>query len=475
MLKTRTWKINNLVTTINNLHSSSFRDPSGYVFIEDQVVKRVINPIYFKQYSALNESGFYSKLFQNKLLIQHHELSRTDNQIIIQPEQIPFIIYPYEWSFNQYKEAALLTLKLQKYCLERDFYLKDASAFNIVFHKGKAIFIDTLSFDFYINNSPWRAYKQFVTHFLGPLVLAHFHGAQMLRLMSNFIDGIPLKMIVSMLPLRSKINPFLYSNLHLLAKFENKHNQDNKGESKISPLSKMAQLNIIESLYDYIKKLSLRENSEWGNYYKKTNYSDTAFKFKSNVINSWVKSLEPKTLIDIGGNDGTFARMINSKVNQVLICDIDNNAIDHNYKTIKTNKEEYITPFVLDVLNPSASIGFNNKERFSFLDRIKKFEPDITLALAVIHHISLSGNIPFEMSAKFFASFSRCLIIEFPKRKDSWVERLLNNKTDFKDHFEFYTIENFERVYANYFEVVEKKSIKNTERVMYLLKNKNVR
>jgi len=149
----------------SNLHASSFRDPSGTVFLDDGIVKRLINPIYFKQYQALKESGFFNKLFNNNLLIKHEEVSSSDDKIVIEPEQIPFISYPYEWSFNQYKAAALLTLKIQKYCLNHGFSLKDASAYNVTFHKGRAIFIDTLSFDFYKENTPWRAYKQFISHF----------------------------------------------------------------------------------------------------------------------------------------------------------------------------------------------------------------------------------------------------------------------------------------------------------------------
>ena len=395
--------------TTYNKHSSSFRDPSGFIFTDHGVIKRIIFPIYFKQYHALMESGFFENLVANKLLVPHKEVERSETEIVIQPKHIPFITYPYEWSFNMYKEAALLTLKLQKYSIENGFSLKDASAYNITFLDGKAIFIDTLSFDFYQENSPWRAYKQFIMHFLGPLVLAHYHGAQSLKMMSNFLDGLPIKMIASMLPYKTKFNAFLYSNIHLLAKFEDKHNEDYKGESKISALSKKGQLNIIQSLYDYIKKLSLKEHSEWGDYYDKTNYSNDAFVEKSSIINQWISNLKIETLIDIGGNDGTFVRKINTDIKQALVCDIDNNAVDFNYKTIKEKKESFITPFVLDVLNPSAAIGFNNTERDSFINRMKEFAPDVTLALAVIHHMSLSGNVTFDMSAKFFASFSKYL------------------------------------------------------------------
>ncbi|WP_104734479.1 nodulation protein NoeA [Hanstruepera ponticola] len=458
--------------TSNKRHPSSFRDPSGYVFKDQNVFKRVINPIYFRQYRSLKDSGFFKKLFQNKLLISHTEDQSNDAEIVIVPEQIPFITYPYEWSFLQYKEAALLTLKIQKYALEHGYSLKDASAFNVTFHNSQAIFIDTLSFDFYTEGQPWRAYKQFIAHFLGPLLLAQYHGTQSLKLLSSFIDGMPMKQLASMLPFKTKLNPFLYSNVHLLAKFEENYNDDYEGNIKQTKLSKKAQLNIIKSLYDFIKKMSLKEQSEWGDYYSKTNYSDTAFKTKSEVINTWVNSIKPKTLIDIGGNDGTFVRLLNHELEQALVCDIDNNAVDYNYKITKTNNEAYMLPFVLDILNPSANIGFNNKERTSFLNRIEEYAPDITLALAVIHHMTLSGNVTFDMSAEFFANFSRNLIIEFPKPDDSWALRLLNTKGEFRNHFDFYNEENFEKAYLKKFDLVEKIDIPNSKRVMYSFKRK---
>lgn len=150
----------------NNIHPSSFRDPSGYVHIENGIVTRTINPVYFKQYQALTDSGFFKNLIDKGLLIAHTEISRSEKQIVIQPEQIPFITYPYEWSFEQYKHAALLTLKIHRYALSKGFALKDASSYNVTFDRGKPLFIDTLSFDFYEEDTPWRAFKQFITHFL---------------------------------------------------------------------------------------------------------------------------------------------------------------------------------------------------------------------------------------------------------------------------------------------------------------------
>ena len=458
--------------TNNSRHASSYRDPSGHVYVENDIIKRIIFPSYFPQYEALDTSGFFQKAFQHKLLIPHEEIEKSTTQICIQPEQIPFITYPYEWSFQQYKEAALHTLKLQKYALQHNFSLKDATAYNIAFHKGNAIFIDTLSLDFYAENTPWRAYKQFITHFLGPLVVAKYHGAEFLKTMSNFIDGIPLKLIASLLPGKTKLNPFLYTNIHLLAKYENKHQEENVKESKQASLSKKGLFNIIDSLYNYIKKLQLKEQSEWGNYYQKTNYSDTAFQQKSTIINDWIQNIQARSVIDVGGNDGTFVRQITSEIEVALVGDIDNNAVDQNHYSVKKNKEQNMLPFVIDLLNPSAAIGFQNTERFSFVKRVQELKPDATLALALIHHLSLTGNVPFENSAAFFASFSKNLIIEFPKRADSYATRLLNAKAEFKDQFGHYNLENFEKIYSQHFELVSKTTIQDSERVLYLFKNK---
>jgi hypothetical protein len=186
-----------------------------------------------------------------------------------------------------------------------------------------------------------------------------------------------------------------------------------------------------------------------------------------------VESIEPKTLIDVGGNDGTFVRKLKNNLELALVSDIDNNAVDFNYKTMKLKKETTMLPFVLDVLSPSPAIGLNNKERDSFLDRIKAFAPDVTLALAVIHHISLSGNVRFDKSAEFFSGFSKYLIIEFPKREDSWVQRLLKSKREFENHFDYYSIESFESAYSAFFNIKEKETILDSERVLYLLETKS--
>lgn len=456
----------------NTRTTSSFRDPSGYVFVEDGNIKRVIKPVYFSQYKSLTESGFYDTLFEKKYLIPHKTFQENQDQIIIEAQKIPFVTYPYEWSFLQYKHAALLTLKIQKLSLENNFTLKDASAFNITFHEGKPVFIDTLSFDFYKENNPWLAYKQFIMHFLGPLVLAKYFGQEHLKMLSQNLDGLSLQKLSLLLPVKSYFSPTLLTNIHLLAKYDKKYESDKKTVN--NNLSKASQIKLIDGLYDYILNLSVNEKTEWDHYYNQINYNDVAYQFKKEFVKDWFLSIKGKSLIDIGGNDGTFSRELKEQAELLIVADVDANAVEQNYRQVLKNKEKNILPLVADVLNPAANYGFNNEERFSFVDRVKAQNLDACLALAVIHHITLSGNIPFSFSAQFFSKMASNLLIEFPTRTDSWVQFLLDSKREFSGHFDFYNEENFEKEYTVYFEIIKKEKIESSERILYSLKTRNL-
>lgn len=456
-----------------NRHSSSFRDPSGYIFTNQEQVFRQVNPIYFEQYTSLKNSGFYEKLFKAGLLIPHEETEATQAGITLKPENISFFSYPYEWSFNQYKHAALHTLKLQKYCLQNGYSLKDATAFNITYHKGKPVFVDTLSFDFYNEGEPWRAYKQFLMHFFAPLLLAKYYGNDMLKIMLQYIDGVPLDKVAKMLPFKCRFSPVLYTNIYLTAKYDSKYSGDKESsKEKRVNIPKESQIKILDSLYNYIKDLELKEKTEWKDYYSVTNYDADSFAYKKNLIRKWYQGINADKLIDFGGNDGTFSRVLKDLAKEILVTDIDPNAVDQNYVEVLKQKETNILPLVSDLVNPVPGIGLNNTERDSLLDRIKNANYDVAMALALIHHISLTGNVPFDMSAKLFASLTPYLIIEFPDREDSWVDFLLKSKREFKNHFDGYNLADFEKEYSVYFDVLEKQKIPNTHRTMFLLKRK---
>jgi hypothetical protein len=272
------------------------------------------------------------------------------------------------------------------------------------------------------------------------------------------------------LPFRSLFSPTLLTNIYLLSKYDKKYESDKKTVN--NNLSKASQIKLLDGLYDYILTLSVNEKTEWDDYYNQINYNDVAYQFKKDFVKDWFVSINGKSLIDIGGNDGTFSRELQQNAEFLVVADVDANAVEQNYKQVLKNKEKSILPIVVDVLNPVANYGFNNQERFSFIDRVNDTNLDGCLALAVIHHITLSGNIPFSLSAQFFCKMASNLLIEFPTREDSWVQFLLDSKRDFKSHFDFYNEENFEREYAVYFEIVKKEKIASSKRILYSLKRR---
>ena len=124
------------------------------------------------------------------------------------------ISYPYEWSFSQYKDAALLTLAVERK-LDYGMSLKDGSAYNVQFHEGRPVFIDTLSLEHFQEGMPWVAYRQFCQHFLAPLALMSLCDVSLGQLTRTNLDGIPLELAARLLPWRSRLAFGLLLHLHL--------------------------------------------------------------------------------------------------------------------------------------------------------------------------------------------------------------------------------------------------------------------
>lgn len=198
-----------MINSITNRYiPSSFRDPGDFLFYKEKSIYRQINNLYKHNYDHLINSGLYKTLLDKQLLIPHDEVDTQSPEPdkaykILKPEIIPFISYPYEWCFSQLKNAALTTFKIQKIALDFGMTLKDCSAYNIQFRKGKPIFIDTLSFEKYVEGQTWIAYKQACQHFIAPLALIHHLAISNNLPMSkiaNFFKGICKSLIVEFIP-----------------------------------------------------------------------------------------------------------------------------------------------------------------------------------------------------------------------------------------------------------------------------------
>lgn len=456
-----------------NKHKSSYRDPSGFIFTKDNIIFRAINNIYKENYIYFMESGLYKELCSKNYIIPHEETEELNNIIsdenifkIIKPKKIPFITYPYEWCFSQLKDAAILTLKIQKIALKYNMILKDASAYNIQFLDGKPIFIDTLSFEMYNGDSTWIAFNQFTKHFIVPLILMSYKDIRLNQLLISNIDGIPVDLANNILPISSKLNPFVFMNIKMQTKFQKKYeNKDqNVVENKDINNNKDKLINLNIYLQDNLNKLKLKlKNTEWGEYYSTTNYDDISFQHKKTIVEDFINISNPTSLWDFGANNGLFTRIASNKNINSLAFDIDPLACEFNYNQIKENNEKNILPVLFDLTNPSPSIGWANEERDSISYRDK---PDIIMALALIHHLAISNNLNFDKIANYFSSLSKKLIIEFVPKEDSQVQKLLLTR---KDIYEEYNIEHFETSFSKYYKIINKKNINNSKRTIYLM------
>jgi ribosomal protein L11 methylase PrmA len=453
--------------------SASFRDPSGFLFTREGKLFRQVNKVYQPHYDKLMTSGLYKKLIDKGLLISHKETKEKPAETslsykVIQPEKVAFISYPYEWSFSQYKDAALATLEIERLAMEVGLTLKDASVYNIQFHQGKPVLIDTLSFEIYTEGQPWVAYRQFCQHFLAPLALMALVDIRLEQLMRVFIDGIPLDLASQLLPGKTHFNLGVELHIHKHAASQKKYaDKGTQIQVKEVKIGKMAFLGLIDNLESTVKGFDWKAaGTEWADYYDATNYTKEAFELKKSLVGKFIEAAKPSLVWDLGANTGIFSQQASQKGIFTVSSDIDPSAVEKNYLDCKVRKEKNILPLVLDLSNPSAGIGWANTERSSFTER---GPADLVMALALVHHISISNNVPFSQLAEYLGSIGKHLIIEFVPKEDSQVQRLLASRLDI---FDRYNEKCFEEDFSKYFKLVKKEKVAGSKRTLYLFKKK---
>ena len=459
--------------TTTNREPGSFRDPNGYVFYREGEVFRYISRSGLNDLNLLISSGLYENLVHAGKLIEFEKCGNADieNGIFVRAEKIEFISYPYQWCFNLYKDAALLTLDIMKAALRYDMWLKDASAYNIQHNNGRLVLIDILSFEKYPEGKPWIAYRQFCQHFLVPLLLMAKVDIRMNNLMQLYLDGIPLDLAVKLLPFKTMFSPLYAIHIYLHARYQKKYEKHTCGSKlRKSKLSRKGLENMLNSLISAVSVLKIKNvMTEWSDYYTSTNYSDIAFSEKKMIISKFLDKISPKRVCDMGANNGEFSRLEELQFTSIIACDVDSMAVDKNYCHNRSKNIKNVLPLQLDITNPSPAIGWMNEERHSFLEQC---EFDLILALALIHHLVIANNVPLKSCASFFAPITEYLIIEFIPKADSQVQILLKSR---KDIFTDYTESAFESSFKEYFNIINKRMIQNSTRSIYLMKKKKIR
>jgi hypothetical protein len=383
---------------------------------------------------------------------------------VIEAARVPFISYPVEWPFVYLKKAALLTLSIQLQAMENGFTLKDASAYNVQFIGSKPVFIDHLSFSIYEEGEPWHPYRQFCQHFLGPLLLLHYGLDDLKQLYSAYTDGIPLHVISQVLPWRSRLSLATLTHLHLNARFEKKH----AGDLSVTPqklrISKSRSTAYITHLRNFVQSLQVRKKTTgWTGYYNECAYSNTALDLKKKFVEQQLAAISGALCIDLGANTGEFSELACKYFHTVVACDNDLEVVSR----MAGRKISNLLCLHVDLNNPTPATGWNNEERNSFNERIR--EADCVMALALIHHLCIGNNVPLEKLAAYFAKIKGRLIIEWVPKDDPQAQRLLVTR---KDVFGDYTIEEFRKWFAVYYEIAEEMKVNGTGRILFHFKKR---
>lgn len=451
----------------------SFRDPSGFVFERDGVLYRQINPPYAADLALLRDSGLHDALVADGLLVR---AERADPALalepgaleVIAPERVPFVSYPYEWCFGQLRDAAILTLDAMDRAIAKGMVLKDASAYNVQFLRGKPVLIDTLSFTTYREGETWVAYRQFCQHFLAPLALMAYVDVRLLSLLRVHLDGIPLDLAARLLPGKTRWRPGLLTHLHLHARA-----QQGGGAGTATKSAKISQTGLkalVDSLRDTIKGLPWQlPKTTWGDYYQNTNYADEAMKAKRTLVGTFIDAVQPKpaSCWDLGANTGEFSILAAERGIQTVAWDVDPVAVQLAYENLSERWETRLLPLLQDLTNPSPNQGWASTERDSLA---RRGPADLLMALALVHHLAIGNNVPLPSVARTLASLGTWLIIEFVPKEDSQVQRMLAAR---EDVFPDYTAEGLENAFSPFFETVRFEKIPGTVRTLYLLRRRS--
>ena len=446
----------------------SYRDPSGFIFRRDGVLYRQVSQSFADEWAAFESSGLHAALQAKGLLIPDQpaevELAAEPGAVaVIRPEPISFITYPFEWSFSQLKEAALLTLAAQALAAEHGMTLRDASAYNVQFLRGRPIMIDTLSFERAAADEPWKPYRQFCEQFLAPLALMAHRDARLGLLLRTYVDGVPLDLASELLPRGTRWSPGLAAHVHLHARAQRQHADEGRDAApRAVTMSATRRLALLDHLRRTIEGLRLpARGTEWAGYADQTSYSNVATASKEAIVREMLVAIRAKRAWDVGANTGRYSAIAADAGYEVVALDSDWAAVERHHLALRKAGEQRIMPLLADLADPSPAIGWENRERGSLLERANA---DVVIALALVHHLAIGRNVPLGMVAELMGRLGPNLIVEFVPKGDPMARRLLATREDI---FPGYSLEGFRSAFSTRFTIVEGRPVEDSTRVIF--------
>jgi hypothetical protein len=458
----------------------SFRDPESRIFYSGGDVFRALSEEGLADFKAFSESKLFERFTTDGRLVATELVERGDAPQgllakgaagVLRHERIPFVSYPYEWPFSMLKDAALLQLDLTLAALEEDMILKDSTPYNVQFKGAKPVFVDIGSFERLREGEPWIGYRQFCMLYLYPLMLQAAKGVSPHALLRGSIDGITPAQMRGMVSFRDRFRKGFYLNVFLHAKLEARHGdrgKEVKDEVKKAGFKKELIVANVNRMRKVVTSLEWNPpQGVWVAYGERNSYTDEDAGRKDEFVREVTTSQPWGLTWDIGANNGRYSRIAAEGSAQVLAVDADQGPIELLYRTLRDEGDEQILSLTMNLADPSPGLGWRGLERKPLPDR---GAPDLVLALALIHHVTIAANVPVKEFLSWLAGLGTSLVIEFPTREDPMVKKLLGPKRE--GLHPDYERENFERELAEVFDVERRERLKSGTRLLYFARPK---
>jgi ribosomal protein L11 methylase PrmA len=451
---------------------ASFRDPDSQVVIADGRIFRLLSARGAENLDAIARCGLLDTLRQREW-IQPFEPAELDvtavsavkPAMVVEQKPIPFITYPYEWSFSLLQAAALLHLDIQIAALKQNFSLVDASAFNVQFIGPRPVFIDLTSFRPYREGEYWLGHQQFLNQFLNPLLLAAFVGVPFAPWFRGGIAGIPTSDLHRLIPFHRRLSWRMLTNVELPAFFQRQ--ALNKSKSGLDPTKqrsfpRSAYEAMLTQLRDWIAALALNAKvSPWSRYERQNTYSDEGHRQKREFVEKFISEYRPATVWDMGCNKGEYAELaIRSGANRVVGFDSDLEVLEASFRRAVHERLNFL-PLCFDASNPSPNQGWAQTERKGIWERRNA---DMVLALAFLHHLVIGSTVPLRAAVAWLVDLAPRGIIEFVTKQDSTVREMLSTREDI---FHDYTEQRFAQILLEKAKVVAERRIQNGSRILF--------
>jgi hypothetical protein len=454
--------------------SGSFRDPSSRVWRDGDHVRRGLDATAARDYEKVAASTFFQKaIAAGEIvatgLVDARGPDDREWEAVLEHERIPVITYPHEWSFSMLQDAALLTLRLVRAAIDDDITTKDATPYNVQFVGARPVFIDVPSFELYRSGEPWWGYRQFCQMFLFPLMFTAYKDLPHQPWMRGAVDGITPQHARRVLEGRRAGHKGFLSHVWLHAKADARltdGSADTVAEAKKAGYKKALYIATIDRLVKLVEGLEWdRSESTWGDYSQRGHYQSKELLLKGDFVRS-VAAQSPRSQVwDIGANDGMFSRIAAEHSETVLAMDADDLVVDRLYRELRADGTTGIVPMYTNFADPSPGIGWNGTERSPLPSRSR---PDLILALAVIHHLALTHNVPTAAILDNFASLGSEIVLEIPTENDPMVKTLMRHKR--AGTHDAYTLEAIEAQIADRFTVAERNELPGGTRVLFHLR-----